>query len=259
MQESQLLKQAQAGDREALLALLDLHQAAIVRFSTKMCRSTEDAEDVAQETLLTMARGLADFRGESSLSTWLYTIARNHVLKKQRKDATRFEVHAPLLAEGIAAEGDPEYALAELELDRAVEAAILALEPDAREVLVLRDVEGLTASDVATITGQTVASVKSRLHRARLALRAALVQQIGNTEAGAQCPDILSVFSQHLEDEIAPEHCAQMEAHVATCSACKLRCDSLKRTLQLCKVSHGTVPSSVQANVRAALRSILGI
>jgi RNA polymerase sigma-70 factor, ECF subfamily len=258
-EESQLLQQAQSGDRVALLALLDRHQASILRFCSKMCRSTEDAQDVAQETLLAMARGVADFRGDASLSTWLYTIARSHVIKKQRKASNNHEVHDPLRAEGVAANGDPERALADLELDRAVESAIRALEPDAREVLVLRDIEGLTAAEVATITGQSVASVKSRLHRARIALRAALVPQIGENAANVQCPDIVRVFSQHLEDEIAPEHCAQMEAHVATCNACKMRCDSLKRTLRLCKVAHGTVPSSVQANVRNALRSVLGI
>src|SRR6187397_3346990 len=73
------------GDRQALEALLERHQAQVYRFGMKMCRDPEDAADVLQDTLFAMARGVRDFRGASSLSTWLYTIARSFCIKKRRR------------------------------------------------------------------------------------------------------------------------------------------------------------------------------
>jgi RNA polymerase sigma-70 factor (ECF subfamily) len=74
--DQQLLERARAGDRAALETLLERHQPQVYRFGLKMCRDPEDAKDVLQDTLLAMARGVRDFRGASSISTWLYTVAR---------------------------------------------------------------------------------------------------------------------------------------------------------------------------------------
>ena len=83
--DRELLVQARAGDAQALEQLLERHQAQVYRFGLKMCRDPEDAKDVLQDTLLAMARGVRDFRGASSISTWLYAIARSHCIKKRRK------------------------------------------------------------------------------------------------------------------------------------------------------------------------------
>src|SRR5512143_3531332 len=80
-----LLERARAGDHRALESLLERHQAQVYRFGMKMCRDPEDAKDVLQDTLLAMARGVKDFRGASSVSTWLYTIARSFCIKKRRR------------------------------------------------------------------------------------------------------------------------------------------------------------------------------
>ena len=80
-----LLEAARAGDPVALEALLERFQPRVYRFGMKMCRDQEDAEDVLQETLLAMARTIRDFRGASSVTTWLYTIARSFCIKKRRK------------------------------------------------------------------------------------------------------------------------------------------------------------------------------
>src|SRR6185436_4541875 len=78
-----LLDRARTGDRAAMEALLLRHQAQVYRFGLRMCRNPEDAKDILQDTLLAMARGLPDFRGASSVSTWLYTIARSFCLKRR--------------------------------------------------------------------------------------------------------------------------------------------------------------------------------
>jgi RNA polymerase sigma-70 factor (ECF subfamily) len=124
----------------------------------------------------------------------------------------------------------------------------MQLEPEAREVVVLRDIEGLTAAEVAEVTGTSVAAVKSRLHRARAALRERLLAVVGgepSEPARPSCPDVLTMLSRKLEDEISPEVCAEMEVHVAGCPHCSGVCDSLKRTLALCKsLPTPTVPAA---------------
>src|SRR5512138_529959 len=79
-----LIEAARAGDRRALEKLLERHQSSVYRFGMKMCGESEDAKDVLQETLFAAVRTLPEFRGASSVSTWLYTIARSFCLKKRR-------------------------------------------------------------------------------------------------------------------------------------------------------------------------------
>lgn len=265
-----LLERARAGDADAIEALLERHQAQVYRFGMKMCRDPEDAKDVLQETLLSMARGIRDFRGASSLSTWLYTIARSYCIKKRRKSKFAPEgersLDTEMLAEGKQLADpaqSPDEALAGKQIEHALEHAIRGLDPMYREVLLLRDVEGLTAPEVAEVLGVSVQAVKSRLHRARLTVRAEVAPLLGiptdGPAAPGTCPDILTLFSQHLEDEISAELCAEMERHVQSCSRCRGTCDSLKRTLALCRTDGAKVkvPDSVQASVKVALRNFL--
>src|SRR5919206_1419808 len=82
--DENLLAEARAGDRAALERLLEVHQRRVFRFGLKMCGGEEDAKDVLQDTLLAAARSVGDFRGASSVSTWLYAIARSFCLRKRR-------------------------------------------------------------------------------------------------------------------------------------------------------------------------------
>ena len=266
-----LLEQARGGDRQALEALLARHQTQVYRFGLKMCRNPEDAEDVLQDTLLAMARGVRDFRGASSISTWLYTIARSYCIKKRRKSTfapagtQSLDTDAAAEAAGKADPAkSPEEALADQQVARALEQAIAALDPKYREVLVLRDEEGLTAPEVAEVLGLSVQAVKSRLHRARLSVREKVAPLLGvpAEPAGpgpAPCPDVLKLFSRHLEDEIGPAVCAEMERHLEGCARCRRACDSLKHTLALCRTAGSAVavPASVQASVKVALKDFL--
>ena len=271
-----LLEAARAGDRAALDQLLARHQRRVYRFGLKMCRDPEDAKDVLQDTLLAVARGVKDFRGASSVSTWLYTIARSFCIKKRRRPK-----FAP--AEEASLEGDsaaevreiadtaraPDESLAGRQIEAALERAIGDLDPMYREVLVLRDVEGLTAPEVAEVLGLTVEAVKSRLHRARVAVREAVGPLLGVPEPSAPapaagaglamaCPDIVALFSRHLEGEISADVCADMERHLQGCRHCRSRCDSLQRTLAMCRRAPlPEVPEPVQVSVKQALRRFL--
>lgn len=267
--EQALVDAARGGDAAAIERLLALNQGRILRFAGKMCRNPEDAKDVLQETLLAAARGVRDFRGVSSVSTWMFTIARSFCIKKRRKGVFEPAHVASLDSEpGLDTTGVrdparlPDDELHGRELSRALERAIGSLEPGYREVLVLRDVEGLTAPEVSEVLGIGVDAVKSRLHRARLAVRAELAPLLETPSAVAPspgCPDVLGLLSRHLEDEISPDTCASMEQHLAGCARCRGACDSLRKTLALCRATpQEQVSDSLQESVRRAIRTALG-
>jgi RNA polymerase sigma-70 factor, ECF subfamily len=264
--DQQLLDRARAGQPEALEQLLERHQAQVYRFGMKMCRDPEDAKDVLQDTLLSVARNVRDFRAGSSLSTWLYTIARSFCVKKRRKSKFAPPSSAVPLetAEHVAdSRATADETVASKQVEEALEVAIASLEPMYREVLLLRDVEGLTAPEVARVTGASVQAVKSRLHRARLAVREQIAPLLGiptNLPAApGSCPDVLALFSSHLEGQVSAEVCAEMERHIEACPRCKGTCDSLKRTLSLCRAALPAtpIPAAVQASVKVALQSFL--
>jgi RNA polymerase sigma-70 factor (ECF subfamily) len=276
LDDAALLDRARTGDRDALDHLLERHQRRVYRFGLKMCRDPEDAKDVLQETLFAAARTMKDFRGAASVSTWLYTIARSFCLKKRRRskfapaeEESLEERASREEARQIADPGRaPDDELAGRQVEAALERAIGGLDPMYREVLVLRDIEGLTAPEVAEVMGLSIEAVKSRLHRARLAVREAVAPLLGvpadegapaTAASTAACPDVIELFSRHLEGEISASLCADMEKHLESCAACRSRCDSLRRTLALCKAAPlPEVPQAVQADVRRALRRFVG-
>jgi len=267
--DSALVAAAKSGDRQALEALLGRHQARVYRFGKKMCRDDEDAADVLQETLLAAARTLPEFREASSVSTWLYTIARSFCIKRRR--TSKF---APASVESLDQVGEhavtvadparsPEEAAAGKQLQAALDGAIDALEPMYREVLVLRDVEGLPAAEVAEALGLTVEAVKSRLHRARMAVRERVAPVLGLGADGAptsSCRDVVELFSRRMEGEIDGASCADLEQHLQGCPVCRGRCDSLRSTLALCRrAGEAPVPPAVERSVRAALQQFLAL
>jgi RNA polymerase sigma-70 factor (ECF subfamily) len=260
-----ILAAALAGDPEALDALLRQYQPRIYRFGMRMCRDEEDAKDVLQDTLFAAARSLRGFRGSSSLSTWLYSIARGFCIKKRRRskfapqEEVSLDARSPALA--VPDPGPPlDEALASREVEQAVEAAIRALKPEWREVLLLRDVEGLTAPEVAEVLGLRVEAVKSRLHRARAAVREHLqpLLEAGAAPVSPSCPDIAARLSQYMEGEISREACAEMEGHVASCARCRRACDALRQALGVCRaLPEPAVPAEVQQAVRSGIRRLL--
>jgi RNA polymerase sigma-70 factor, ECF subfamily len=260
-----LLQAARSGDRAALSALLEQHQQRVFGFGMKMCGDAEDAQDVAQETLMTLVRSIPSFRGDSTLSTWLYTVARSFCIKKRRRTKGAPAHHEPLdqasQEQASTPAQSPEQMLLGREAREAVATALDQLEPEAREVVILRDIEGLTAPEVAQVTGLSVAAVKSRLHRARQVLRENLMAVVGEGTGQPptpSCPDVLTLLSKKLEGEVSPDLCAEMEQHVEGCPHCKGLCDSLKRSLAVCKsFSSPSVPRHVQESLRQAIQTAL--
>jgi RNA polymerase sigma-70 factor (ECF subfamily) len=158
------------------------HVDLMYRYANRLCGETEAAKDLVQETFLNAYRGFKHFRGESQISTWLYTIASRACLRlrRRRKGAPERELSLDEFiptSDGefrlqIPVEGlSPEEALQNKQLRQALDAAISKLPKKYKMVLVLRDMEGLSAKEVGTIMGLNERAVKSRLHRARLFVR----------------------------------------------------------------------------------------
>ncbi len=173
-----LLRLAQRGDRRALEQVLRANAPRIAQFAARMCRTQTQAEDVTQDTLVAAARGLSSFRQDSALPTWLYQIARRFCQKQQRRGKSVRQAEVSLDDDGarepltlFADLPEPGDTLDAHRMAERVAQALEQLRPAYREVLVLRDVEGLTAPEVASMLGLQVATVKTRLHRARLELR----------------------------------------------------------------------------------------
>ncbi len=261
--DKQLLDGARAGSSDAIERLLERYQQRVFAFGMQMCGDREDAKDVLQETLLAAARGVKAFRGDSSLSTWLYTIARSFCLKKRRqsKFAPVEEVPLDTIAPDVATSTlGPDDAAARGEVRRAIAAALAGLDAELREVVILRDVEGFTAAEVGAIVDASVDAVKSRLHRARAAVRARLAETLGEVTPahGPDCPDVLAAYSEKIEGDLDPTLCAELERHVEGCAACRGVCDSLKRLLAICaSAPPGPLPKEVSRAVRAALHDAL--
>ena len=256
--DSQLLEGARRGDRAAVEELLGRYEASIYRFGLRMCGNEEAAREVLQETLLAAFRNLPSFRGEASLSTWLYQIARSFCIKERRGE------HPTESLDGKAGErlaepsATPDAQAHAREIGAALAAAIGALPPEYRETLVLRDVEGLSAEEAAAVVGIEVGALKSRLHRARAQLRSELAALLGESEAGpAPCPELADELGAYAAADIDQAACVRIEDHLSRCARCAGACDTLKRTVSLCRrIPGGEVPAPVRAAVRHALRAI---
>lgn len=158
------------------------HVDRMYRFAQRLCGSPDDAKDLVQETFLSAYRGLKDFRGDSSVSTWLYAIAAHACQRMRRKRKGEPEHKLSLDALIPTSDGDlllqvpgddlsPEERLEHKELRRSLLTAVQKLPKKYRMVLVLRDMEGLSARETGAVMGLTERAVKSRLHRARLFVR----------------------------------------------------------------------------------------
>ena len=171
-----LIARTAEGDRRAFEQLVERHAAAVLRLATA-ASDPSTAEDAMQQTFLSVYQQAASFRGEASVRTWLLTIARNTAFRLHGKTQREDLVEEPLTQLGVQAgwgSDDPEAIAIASERKGALRGAMAALSAEDQEVLILRDLEGLSGSEAAEVLGIGLRALKSRLHRARLRLAASL-------------------------------------------------------------------------------------
>ena len=282
--EARLLAAARGGDHRAIRQLLTALSGPAYRFGRGFCHDHQDAEDVMQEVLAALARGLSSFRGDASLTSWAYVVARRACMRHQRLRSGQ-PARVTSLDAGPAEAGaadtladrndDPLDRLERRQLGALLDRAIVALPALQRDVLLLRDVEGLSARAVGKALRLSERAVKSRLHRARMALRRTLAPQLASgrrpeasrattaaprpesrrAAASARCPDTALMVSRYLEGEITPARCAELAAHVEGCPDCRSACDSLRIALGACRTwGRSPLPLDLRARVRDAIR-----
>ena len=182
--ERELVQQAKAGDRAAFAGLVSAYEGKIYNLALRYLGSREDAMDASQEVFLRVFRFLPGFQEESGFSTWIYRIGVNvckDMLPRRLKRAEQ-----PLEVPDEEDEGrpvdvpdlryDPERIMEGVELRQALSDAILALPEQQREIIILRDIRGLSYEEIALALALEAGTVKSRLFRARENLRKKLLQ-----------------------------------------------------------------------------------
>ncbi len=191
LEETELIKLAAQGDQDAFAQLLELHQNKVYGLTLRLTGSPEDAMELTQETFFNAWRGLPNFHFESKFSTWLYRLATNATIDFLRREKRR----RSLTVTSLSAEDDPQRLLdipdrrftPQDELERkefqaAVRRGLEQLSDEHRQVLVLRELNGLSYAEIAQALGIEEGTVKSRISRARLALRKVLLAD-GNFSA----------------------------------------------------------------------------
>jgi len=184
--ESELVSRAQAGEDEAFSELVSRYQNKIYRLAKNITQNNEDAEDVLQEAFLKAYSHLKGFQRNSRFYTWIVRIAVNEALmklRKRRSDRTvpldePVETGEEAVTREIAVWDDnPEQRYSHEEMQQILDDAVEDLKPDFRTVFVLRDIEELSTEETAETLGISIPAVKSRLLRARLALREKLTRK----------------------------------------------------------------------------------
>jgi RNA polymerase sigma-70 factor, ECF subfamily len=179
--ERSLLRRLRERDERAFRELVTLHRDRVYNICYRMMGSKSDAEDVAQEVFIAVFKTIDSFREESKFSTWLYRVSVNHCKNRikylaRRHDRDRDELDensagANGVAIGAPARISADRALEGIQMEELLREAINSLDEEHRTVVVLRDVEDLSIEEICEITDLPDGTVKSRLHRARLALR----------------------------------------------------------------------------------------
>ncbi len=185
--DERLVEKLKRHDEAAFNELVRLYEDRIFRLVLRMLGDRAEAEDVAQEVFVTVFKSIGTFRGDSKLSTWIYRVATNHCRNRikylgrrarhQRQpyedDGPRDDLSGSSLGTSAHIPG-PDAVIEGRQTERLVQAALLSLSEEHRALVILRDVEGLTYEEIQRITSLPEGTVKSKLHRARVALAQSL-------------------------------------------------------------------------------------
>jgi RNA polymerase sigma-70 factor (ECF subfamily) len=174
--DAECVKRVQRGDANAFEILLQRHQKATFNLVYRLLGDYDEAAEVAQEVFLSAYKSIRQFRGDANFSTWLYRIAFNHASTRRKSLNIAQQRHLPLDGIEIIGDGvvDPAKSLEQKEIQERVQQALNGLDHDDAIIILLRDLQDVPYEEVAQMLDVPVGIVKSRLHRARQALKARL-------------------------------------------------------------------------------------
>lgn len=185
--EAKLVERARLGDVDAFEALVSQYERKVYNLAYRLTGNPEDASDLAQEAFVRVYQSLADFRGDSSFATWLYRIVsnacRDELRRRQRQRTVPLDLPVDSedgeMVRQYADDSDgPDQTLERRELQRLVRETIETLDEDHRQVLILRDFQDLSYQDIAELLNVSLGTVKSRINRARNALKEKLAREL---------------------------------------------------------------------------------
>ena len=175
MNEKELIARLQARDEAAFEELIHLYEKKVYALCVRMCGSAEDAEEAAQDTFLSLWRGIDRFRQEAALSTWIYRLASNaciDLMRRRRKSAGSVSLDdEALFLDAADPAPQPQQALEQREAQRLLQEGLMSLPAEYRSILLLREVEGLSYSEISEALELELGTVKSRISRGRTLLR----------------------------------------------------------------------------------------
>jgi RNA polymerase sigma-70 factor (ECF subfamily) len=251
-------------DRADLAADLPEHVPGLLRFTRSMVRDAQQAEDLAQETLVRALERAESFRGESNLSTWLHRIAHNLAVDHARRSR---EVPVDDLADEVEARWrddaytvDAAEVVSRAETRDELEDALIRLPVSYRAAVVLHDAEGLTVAAIADIAGISLPAAKQRLRRGRMMLVSALAHGAERREilsgVPLRCWDARSRVSDYLDGLLDGVDAARVERHLGTCPTCPPlyaslvgATDALARTRGTWRDSNDVVPADQASHI----------
>ena len=175
MNERELIARLQKRDETAFEELLRQYEKKVYTLCFRMCGNSEDAEEAAQDTFLALWRGIDRFRQESSLSTWIYRLASNaciDLLRRRKKQGSSLSLDdEELFLDAVDSAPRPQDAVEHREAQKLLQEGLSALPEEYRKVLILREIEGLSYTEIAESASLELGTVKSRISRGRVLLR----------------------------------------------------------------------------------------
>ena len=186
MDEKKLIERAKNGDHDAFAVLVEATQGRIYNLTLRMTNNPDDAAELTQEAYLNAWRGLKTFQGDASFATWVYRLASNVCIDFLRREKRRRDIGTAISIDDDGDEGrqidlpdqtyDPQRQTEQKERKESISAGLLTLTQEHRKILILREIEGLSYTEIAEILQLGEGTVKSRIARARLSLRKYLIE-----------------------------------------------------------------------------------
>ena len=184
MNELLLISRARGGDREAFGELVEQYRDTVYRLAYRMCGNAYDADEAAQEAFVAAWRALPNFRGDAKFSTWLYRLTTNAAIDVMRREKRHQTVGDGEMVDLADDADSPQETVERTEQQEAVQKALSTLSEEYREVLLLRYMEELDYAEIAEVLQLPSGTVKSRINRAKAALKTALLKS-GNIFGGS--------------------------------------------------------------------------